>query len=131
MSEFKPAPIKPIVGFAALEALDIRVGTIQKVEEVPRSEKLMRLTVSFGDHTRSILAGMKKERENPREIEGKQALFVVNLEPRKGNFGGDAVRYWIRGRHYASAGDAGEAGAGWYAGGVNETRWMNIARTLS
>jgi tRNA-binding protein len=82
-STFKPAPIKPIVAFAALEALDIRVGTIQKVEEAARSEKLMKLTVSFGDQTRTILAGMKKERENPREIEGKQALFVVNLEPRK------------------------------------------------
>jgi tRNA-binding protein len=82
-SRFKPAAIKPIVAIAALEALDIRVGTIQKVEEVARSEKLMKLTVSFGDHKRSILAGMKKERENPREIEGRQALFVVNLEPRK------------------------------------------------
>jgi tRNA-binding protein len=82
-STFKPAPIKPIVVIAVLEALDIRVGTIQKVEEVARSEKLMKLTVSFGDHKRSILAGMKKERENPREIEGRQALFVVNLEPRK------------------------------------------------
>src|ERR1700756_3954357 len=82
-SPFKPAPIKPTVAFAALEAVDIRVGTIQKVEEVPRSEKLLKLTVNFGDHTRSILAGMKKERENPREIEGEQALFVVNLEPRK------------------------------------------------
>jgi tRNA-binding protein len=71
------------VAFATLEALDIRVGTIQKVEEVTGSEKLMKLTVNFGDHTRSILAGMKKERENPREIEGRQALFVVNLEPRK------------------------------------------------
>jgi tRNA-binding protein len=83
MSEFKPVPVKPIVAIAALEALDIRVGTIQKVEEVPRSEKLMKLTVSFGDHKRTILAGMKKERENPREIEGKHALFVVNMEPRK------------------------------------------------
>jgi tRNA-binding protein len=83
MSELKPAPIKPIVTIATLEALDIRVGTIQKVDEVARSEKLMKLTVSFGDHTRTILAGMKKERENPREIEGRQALFVVNLEPRK------------------------------------------------
>jgi tRNA-binding protein len=82
-STFKPAAIKPIVAILALEALDIRVGTIQKVEEVARSEKLMKLTVSFGDHKRSILAGMKKERENPREIEGRQALFVVNLEPRK------------------------------------------------
>jgi tRNA-binding protein len=83
MSEFKQAPIKPVVAFAALEALDIRVGTIERVEEVSQSEKLMKLTVSFGDHTRTILAGIKKERENPREIEGKQALFVVNLEPRK------------------------------------------------
>jgi tRNA-binding protein len=83
MSDFTPAPIKAIVAFTALEALDIRVGTILKVEDVARSEKLMRLTVSFGDHTRSILAGIKKERSDPQEIEGKQALFVVNLEPRK------------------------------------------------
>lgn len=83
MSEFTPAPVRAIVAIAALEALDIRVGTIQKVEEVARSEKLMKLTVSFGNHTRSILAGIKKERSNPREIEGKQALFILNLEPRK------------------------------------------------
>lgn len=78
-----PAPVKPTVPFAALEALDIRVGTIEKVEEVPKSDKLLRLIVGFGDHRRTILAGMKQERENPREIEGRQALFVVNLEPRR------------------------------------------------
>jgi len=43
----------------------------------------MKLTVNFGDHTRTILAGIKKERTDPREVEGRQALFVVNLEPRK------------------------------------------------
>jgi tRNA-binding protein len=80
MSEFTPAPIKPTV---AIAALDIRIGTIERVEDVPHSEKLMKLTVNFGDHSRTILAGIKKERENPREIEGRQALFVVNLEPRK------------------------------------------------
>ena len=83
MSEFTTAPIKPTVSIAALEALDIRAGTIERVEEIPRSDKLMKLTVNFGDHSRTILAGIKKERENPREIEGRQALFVVNLEPRK------------------------------------------------
>ena len=83
MRDFIPAPVKPTVGIAALEALDIRVGTIECVEEVARSEKLMKLTVNFGDHSRTILAGIKKERENPREIEGRQALFVLNLEPRK------------------------------------------------
>jgi tRNA-binding protein len=75
--------VKPLVTIAALDALDIRVGTIERVEEVPRSEKLMRLTVNFGDHTRTILAGIRKERSNPREVEGRQALFVLNLEPRK------------------------------------------------
>ncbi len=83
MSDFFPAPVKPVVQFSALEVLDIRVGTIEQVAEVLRSEKLMRLTVNFGDHSRIIIAGIRKERENPREIEGKQALFVVNLEPRK------------------------------------------------
>jgi len=83
MTDFVPAAIKPNVSLDALNALDIRVGMIECVEEVARSEKLMKLTVNFGDHTRSILAGIKKERANPREIEGRQALFVVNLEPRK------------------------------------------------
>jgi len=67
----------------ALDALDIRVGTIERVEEVPRSEKLMKLTVNFGDHVRTILAGIKKERANPQEMEGRQSLFVLNLEPRE------------------------------------------------
>jgi methionine--tRNA ligase beta chain len=83
MSEFTPAPVKPIVGIEVFEALDIRVGTIEHVEEIPGSEKLMKLTVNFGDQSRTILAGIKKERENPREIEGRQALFIVNLKPRK------------------------------------------------
>lgn len=83
MPDFQPTAVKRAVAFEALNALDIRVGTIERVEDVAKSEKLVKLIVNFGDHTRSILAGMKKERTNPREIEGKQALFVVNLEPRK------------------------------------------------
>jgi len=77
-----PAPIKPTVGIEVLESLDIRVGTITSVEDVPGSSKLVRLSVDFGDHRRTILAGLKRERATPREIEGKQALFVVNLKPR-------------------------------------------------
>src|SRR6266478_4893426 len=83
MADFTCAPIKPIATIASLEALDIRVGTIERVEDIPHSEKLVKLTVNFGNHSRTILAGIKKERENPREIEGRQALFVVNVEPRK------------------------------------------------
>lgn len=82
-ADFAPTPVKPTVTIADLDRLDIRVGTILRVEDVPGSDKLLRLTVDFGDHTRPILAGMKKERAEPREIEGRQALFVVNLAPRK------------------------------------------------
>jgi len=79
----KPAPVKDTVAFEYFEKLDIRVGTINAVSEVEKSDKLMKLTVDFGDHVRTILAGIKKERDNPGEIEGKQALFVVNLPERK------------------------------------------------
>ena len=83
MSDFHPAPIKPTIAITALEALDVRLGTICAVDEVPVSRKLVRLTVSFGDHTRTILAGLKIERRDPTVLVGRQALFVVNLEPRK------------------------------------------------
>ena len=43
-----------------LDKIDVRVGTILAVEDVARSEKLVRLRVDFGDHARSILVGMKK-----------------------------------------------------------------------
>jgi tRNA-binding protein len=83
MDEFKPAPLKPAVSIADLEKLDVRLGTIVSVDEVPKSAKLLRLTVDFGDHRRTILAGMKTERTDPQELVGVQALFVVNLEPRR------------------------------------------------
>ena len=83
MSAMTPAPVKPPISIDVLSQVDIRVGTIESVEEVPGSDKLVQLRVQFGDHARTIVAGMKQERANPKEIEGKQALFVVNLEPRK------------------------------------------------
>jgi tRNA-binding protein len=83
LDEFKPAPLKPTVSTADLDKLDVRVGTIVSVDDVPRSAKLLRLTVDFGDHRRAILVGMKAERANPQDLVGRQALFVVNLEPRR------------------------------------------------
>ena len=80
---FKPAEIKPTIQLEDLEKVDVRVGTILTVDDVANSEKLVKLTVSFGDHKRIILAGLKQERANPKEIEGKQALFVVNLPSKK------------------------------------------------
>ncbi|MGB5160317.1 MAG: tRNA-binding protein [Thermoanaerobaculia bacterium] len=78
-----PAAVKPRVTLADLQRLDIRVGTILRVEEIEGSRSLMRLVVNFGDHQRTILAGIKQERPEPSDLMGRQALFVVNLEPRK------------------------------------------------
>ncbi len=77
------SPVKPTVSIDDVERLDVRVGTILSVEDIPGSRKLMKLTVDLGDHQRTIVAGIKKERANPQEIEGLQALFVVNLQPQE------------------------------------------------
>jgi len=79
----KQLPVKPIINFSDLEKVDIRVGTIEKVEDIEKSDKLVKTTVDFGDFKRIIIVGIKKERQNPKEIEGKQALFVVNLAPKE------------------------------------------------
>ncbi|HSA93417.1 MAG TPA: hypothetical protein VLE48_10430 [Terriglobales bacterium] len=78
-----PAPVKPVVAAEVLEQIDIRVGTIASVEDIAGSKRLVALRVDFGDHTRTIVAGLKQERSDPQEIAGRQALFVVNLAPRK------------------------------------------------
>src|SRR5437868_14976654 len=72
------APVKTAISLDTLNQLDIRIGTILSVNDVPDSDKLVQMRVSFGDHERTIVAGIKKERADPREIEGKQALFVIN-----------------------------------------------------
>jgi tRNA-binding protein len=77
-----PVPIKALIDLSVLEQVDVRVGTIESVCAIEGATKLVKLRVKFGDHTRTIVAGLKLERDNPQEIEGKQSLFVVNLAPR-------------------------------------------------
>jgi len=77
------SPIKPAISADVFNQIDIRIGTIETVDDIATSDKLVALKVNFGDHHRVIVAGLKQERARPKEIEGKQALFVVNLEPRR------------------------------------------------
>ncbi|MBP2024950.1 hypothetical protein [Peptoniphilus stercorisuis] len=79
----KNIAVKDNITIDDVEKLDIRVGEILKVSDVENSNKLIKLDVDFGEFQRVILVGMKGEREDPTEIEGMQALFVVNLAPRK------------------------------------------------
>ena len=83
MKTIEVAPIKPTVSFDVFEQVDIRVGTIKSVEDIHGADNLVKLVVDIGESDKSILAGIKQERQNPRDLEGKQALFVVNLKPRK------------------------------------------------
>jgi len=83
MGPFMPAPVKPSIAISVLEAIDVRVGTIRAIDDVAGSKKLVKLTVDFGDHTRAILAGMKGERDDLFVLIGRQALFVVNLAPKR------------------------------------------------
>jgi len=79
---FTPAPPKAEIDGATLEALDVRLGTIGAAVPVDGADRLALLTVSFGDRTRSIVAGIRAERPSLDALVGSQALFVVNL-PKK------------------------------------------------
>lgn len=62
--------------------IELKAGTILQVEEVEGSEKLLKLLVDFGEETpRQILSGIKKWYP-PKNLVGKQVMFVTNLEPR-------------------------------------------------
>jgi len=79
----EPVPAKQEISFEDFEKLDIRVGTILEVADVPDSKKLVTLKVDLGFAIKTVVVGLKQERDNPKEIEGLQALFIVNLAPRK------------------------------------------------
>lgn len=83
MSKFKNKKIKKNISFNDVQKIDIRVGEILKVEDIEASNDLMKLEVDFGEFKRTIVAGIKNERENPLEIEGLQCLFVVNMPPKE------------------------------------------------
>lgn len=72
-----------MISIEDLERLDIRIGTFKSVEAVEGSEKLYKEIVDFGPEVgdKQILSGIAKY-FTPEELIGKQALFIVNLEPR-------------------------------------------------
>lgn len=73
-----------LASFADFTKLDMRVGMITKVEVPSGSAHVYRLTVDFGKEIgeRTIFSGLKQTHEI-EDLQGKQAVFVVNLEPKK------------------------------------------------
>lgn len=74
---------KALIGIEDFAKLDLRIGTIVECQEVEGSDKLLKSQVDFGDlGMRQVLSGIKKA-YTAEQMKGKQALFVVNLKPRK------------------------------------------------
>jgi methionyl-tRNA synthetase len=64
--------------------VEVSVGTVKTAELVPDTDKLLRLTVDFGEEggPRQIVSGIRKYVEDPATLVGRQLCFVTNLEPR-------------------------------------------------
>ncbi len=58
----------------------LRVATVRAAEAVPKSKKLLKLTVDLGDETRTVVAGIALA-YRPEDLVGKQVVVVANLEP--------------------------------------------------
>ena len=76
--------MKDIITFNDFIKLDIRIGEVTSAQNVETSNKLIELTVDFGEEigVRTILTGMQKW-YSPENFIGKKFLFLANLEPRK------------------------------------------------
>ncbi len=62
--------------------MDIRTATILEAVKVPKTTKLLKLTIDTGLDIRTIVSGIAEHYE-PETIIGKQISIIANLEPRK------------------------------------------------
>jgi methionyl-tRNA synthetase len=71
------------ITFDDFAKVNIRIGKILSVEEVPETDKLLKLMVDFGEEApRQIISGIKDKVADPQVLVGLKTTFVVNLEPR-------------------------------------------------
>jgi methionyl-tRNA synthetase len=74
-------PQKEIISYEDFMRMDIRIGTILAAEVVPKTQKLLKLNIDTGIDKRVVVSGIA-EYFKPEDVIGKQAAFLVNLEPR-------------------------------------------------
>lgn len=73
---------KAATGFDDFQKMDIRIGTIVAAERVPKTDKLLKLTIDTGIDQRTVVSGIATYYE-PEKIVGQQVTLLANLEPRK------------------------------------------------
>jgi methionyl-tRNA synthetase len=79
-------PVDNTISIDDFNKLDLRVARIAKAEAVEGADKLLRLTLDLGEGTRTVFAGIKSAYA-PEKLEGRLAVVVANLAPRKMKFG--------------------------------------------
>jgi len=75
-------PAAPRIKIDEFGKVELRVAEIVAAEALPKSKKLLRLTVSLGEEQRTVVAGIA-EHYAPAELVGKKIVIVANLEPAK------------------------------------------------
>lgn len=75
------------IEFDDFAKVDLRVAEIIKAEHVEGADKLLQLTLSLGDETKNVFAGIKSAYKEPEQLVGRQTVMVANLAPRKMRFG--------------------------------------------
>jgi len=80
-SEYTPQ--KKAVDFDHFDGIDLRVAEILHAEAVPKSKKLLKLTVDLGFEKRTVVSGIAEAFPIPEKLIGKRVALIANLKPRK------------------------------------------------
>ena len=81
VTEKEIQPVKPLIDYADFEKVDLRVAKVIEAEAVPKSSKLLKLTIDMGEK-RTLVAGIAKDYK-PEDLIGKKIVVVANLKPTK------------------------------------------------
>jgi len=82
-TQSKYEPLKEEITFDTFQKLDLRVGEILSVEKVPKSKKLLKLSIDLGFEKRIVVSGISQFYEDPQVLVGKKVVIVANLKPAK------------------------------------------------
>lgn len=77
----KVEPQKEECEFEDFEKMDIRTATVLAAERVPKTDKLLKLTIDTGIDQRVIVSGIAAY-YSPEDMVGKQICILANLKPR-------------------------------------------------
>lgn len=75
--------MKAIISYDEFSKMDFRVGKVTKCERKEGADKLLRLTVNFGEEGEKTILSSLYPLYQPEDLEGKDFVFIINLEPRK------------------------------------------------